>query len=105
MLGTCRNVAARMRETEGRVTAKEEADLAELAVVDAGGVEVIDKRTLIRCLSGLDPRAARILSLSFQDERSADEIAALLAMEPGNVRVVRHRALASLRRCFDWAAP
>ncbi len=104
ILGTCRNAAARMRETEERVRPLEgDGDIAELAVVEAE-VEVIDKRTLMRCLAGLDPRAARILALSFQDERSADEIAGLLAMEPGNVRVVRHRTLAALRRCFDHEA-
>ena len=39
--------------------------------------------------------------LSFQEERPADEIAGLLAMEPGHVRVVRHRAIAALRSCFE----
>ena len=104
ILGTCRNAAARMREVEGRVQLTGGDELAEMVLAEGGEVEVIDKRTLVRCLAGLDARAARILALCFQEERSADEIAALLAMEPGNVRVVRHRALASLRRCFDRAA-
>lgn len=104
ILGTCRNAAARVREVEGRVELTGGDELAEMVRAEAGEAEVIDRRTLIRCLAGLDPRAARVLALSFQEERSADEIAPLLAMEPGNVRVVRHRALASLRRCFDRAA-
>ena len=104
ILGTCRNAAARMREVEGRVQLTGGDELAEMVLAEGGVVEVIDRRTLVRCMAGLDARAARILALCFQEERSADEIAALLAMEPGNVRVVRHRALASLRRCFDRAA-
>ena len=39
--------------------------------------------------------------LSFNDERPADEIAALLAISAVNVRVLRHRAIAALRRCLD----
>jgi RNA polymerase sigma-70 factor (ECF subfamily) len=104
ILGTCRNAAARMREVEGRVQLAGGDELAQMVLAESGDVEVIDRRTLVRCLSGLDPRAARVLALSFQEERSADEIASLLAMEPGNVRVVRHRALASLRHCFDREA-
>ena len=39
--------------------------------------------------------------MSFNDERPTEEIAVLLATTPGNVRVVRHRAIAALRRCLD----
>jgi RNA polymerase sigma-70 factor (ECF subfamily) len=39
--------------------------------------------------------------MSFNEERPSDEIAALLALSPGNVRVLRHRAIAALRRCLD----
>lgn len=101
VLGTCRNAAGRMRETEARTRPLEgEADIAGPAGVT---MEVIDRRRLTRCLAELESRAARVLMLSFQEERTAEEIAAQLAMAPGNVRVVRHRALAALRRCFDRA--
>jgi RNA polymerase sigma-70 factor, ECF subfamily len=103
ILGTCRHAAGRMREADARVRPLADDAVADVAPVDAGdgALEPIDKRTLVRCLSELEPRAARVLLLSFQEERSADEIAAQLAIAPGNVRVVRHRALAALRRCFD----
>lgn len=97
VLGTCRNAAARMRETAARTPPVDILDVAGAAPE----VEVIDKRTLARCMAELDTRAARILMLSFQEELAADEIAARLAIEPGHVRVVRHRAIAALRRCFD----
>ena len=100
VLGTCRNAAGRMRETEARTRPLEgEPDIAG----PADTIEVIDRRRLTRCLAELESRAARVLMLSFQEERTAEEIAAQLAMAPGNVRVVRHRALAALRRCFDRA--
>jgi RNA polymerase sigma factor (sigma-70 family) len=56
---------------------------------------------LVRCFDALDLRAKKIMHLSFQAERSADEIAAALVLSAGNVRVLRHRALAALRRCLD----
>jgi RNA polymerase sigma-70 factor, ECF subfamily len=107
VLGTCRNAAGRMREADARLQPLGEgevagADLAGGAVIAVSDdVEPIDRRMLVRCLSMLETRASRILMLSFQEDRTADEIAAMLAMAPGNVRVVRHRALAALRRCFD----
>ena len=39
--------------------------------------------------------------LSFNEERPSDEIATRLAISTANVRVVRHRAIAALRRCLD----
>jgi RNA polymerase sigma-70 factor (ECF subfamily) len=98
MLGTSRNVSRRMREVEGR-SAGDEA-LAELAVPEETH-ERIDATALVRCLGALDDRGRQVLMLSFNDERPADEIATLLAISSANVRVVRHRAIAALRRCLD----
>jgi RNA polymerase sigma-70 factor (ECF subfamily) len=42
-----------------------------------------------------------VVALSFYAERDADAIGAELRMSPGNVRVVRHRALARLRSCLE----
>ena len=99
MLGTSRNVAQRMRETRR----------AQRRRRGAGGdrrarpkpLERIDAAALSRCMGALDDRGRRVVMLSFNDERSAEEIAALLAISPVNVRVLRHRAIAALRRCLD----
>jgi RNA polymerase sigma-70 factor (ECF subfamily) len=99
MLGTCRNVASRMREIDARATPTEEALLDVVAVVARD--ELIDVDTLVRCLAALDTRARLVVELSFHEQRSADEIALKLAITPGNVRVLRHRAVAQLRRCLD----
>lgn len=98
MLGTSRNVALRMREVERR-SAGDEA-LAELAG-DAETHDRVDTAALVRCLGTLDERGRQVVMLSFSDERPAGEIATLLAISSVNVRVVRHRAIAALRRCLD----
>jgi RNA polymerase sigma-70 factor (ECF subfamily) len=98
MLGTSRNVALRMREADGRAAG--DAALAELAA-EAETHERIDTAALSRCLGRLDERGRQVLMLSFSDERPSDEIATLLAISSANVRVVRHRAIATLRRCLD----
>jgi RNA polymerase sigma-70 factor, ECF subfamily len=98
VLGTCRNVAARMREVESRARPTDVAglDVASFTIDE----ELIDTRALVRCLAALDLRAKMIVQLSFREQSSADEIAVKLATTPGNVRVLRHRAVADLRRCL-----
>ena len=94
MLGTSRNVALRMRETDGR-TAGDEA-LASIAAPADEPTARSTRRRWSRCMAALDERGRQVVMLSFIDERPADEIAALLAISPVNVRVVRHRAIAAL---------
>ncbi len=98
VLGTCRNVALRMRDGDARARRAVDGGLDEIAVEP---FEVVDKRALFRCLAALDARAATVVMMSFHQDRSADEIGAALAMTAGAVRVARHRALAALRRCLD----
>jgi len=99
VLGTCRNVALRVREREGRTRPLEAADLdvAELAPT----FERIDVGALMDCMTKLDGRSRTVLVLSFQAESGADDIAKHLDTSAGNVRVLRHRALAQLRQCLD----
>jgi RNA polymerase sigma-70 factor (ECF subfamily) len=101
ILGTCRNTSMRMREVDARAAsvATEELDVA----VFLPETERIETGALVRCLGALDARSRTVVHLSFHEQRSADEIAKALETTPGNVRVVRHRAIASLRRCLDGA--
>jgi RNA polymerase sigma-70 factor (ECF subfamily) len=48
----------------------------------------------------LAERERAVVVLSFYSERGSDDIAAELGLSAGNVRVVRHRALARLRGCM-----
>jgi RNA polymerase sigma-70 factor, ECF subfamily len=104
MLGASRNLAARMRDREAR-SAGDEA-LADLPapLPDDGVADPIELGALFRCLGRLEERARHIVMLSFQQRKPTDEVAARLALTPGNVRVIRHRAIAALRRCLDAAS-
>lgn len=55
---------------------------------------------LARCLEELGGRERSVLLLTYFDDRSAAEIAAKIGVSPGNVRVIRHRAIERLRRCM-----
>jgi RNA polymerase sigma-70 factor (ECF subfamily) len=101
VLGTCRNIAQRVRQKEARMKPMEDGDLDPLAYVD--DFERIDIGALGHCIGKLDRRSRAVLVLSFQAESGADEIAKTTDTSAGNVRVLRHRALAQLRRCLEGA--
>jgi RNA polymerase sigma-70 factor (ECF subfamily) len=102
VLGACRNVALRMRELDARA---EPADHATLERLDVRALvpepETIEVSRLTHCLAELEGRARQVVYLSFNEGRGADEIATALETTAGNVRVLRHRAVAQLRRCMD----
>lgn len=100
ILGTCRNTALRMRETEARAEPVPDHVLAAAAGGEAPR-EPVDAAVLLRCLGLLGERPRRVLELSFHEELESDQVAARLELTPGNVRVIRHRALAALRACLD----
>lgn len=101
VLGTCRNVARRVRERETRTVPVAGEELEQRVGAFEPSVERIETPALLRCLRKLDERARSVVLLSFQAENETDEIARALQLSAGNVRVVRHRALADLRRCLD----
>lgn len=55
---------------------------------------------LAGCLQALSERERSVVVLSFYADKGADEVATDLALSAGNVRVIRHRALARLRECM-----
>jgi RNA polymerase sigma-70 factor (ECF subfamily) len=62
--------------------------------------EPLDTERLRACLEALPTRERTLVVLTFYAEQSGDEIAAALGITPGNVRVVRHRAVARLQQCM-----
>jgi len=103
VLGTCRNAALRVREMERRAEPAHD----ELLVAAAGTEtprDPVNAAVLLRCLGSLGDRARRVLELSFHEELESEEVAARLEITRGNVRVIRHRALAALRVCLDAPA-
>ncbi len=103
VLGTCRNVASRLRETEAQARPTEPSELERLAGA-APELEFIDQGALYGCLRRLDARGRRVVYLSFHEQESAEQIALALTTTAGNVRVLRHRAVAQLRECLDDCA-
>ena len=100
VLGTCRNTVLRLRELDRRA----EPSTDEVLVAAAGTEtprDPVNAAVLLRCLGSLGDRARRVLELSFHEELRGDEVAARLQLTRGNVRVIRHRALAALRVCLD----
>lgn len=98
VLGTCRNTSLRIRERASRTEAILPEHLASLTI---DPVERVDATALVVCFDRLETRARQVVLMTFVEERDADEIAKALATTIGNVRVLRHRAIASLRSCLD----
>jgi len=104
VLGVCRNLVSHSRRSAQRARAFEDA-VRPLSVAELPpAYSELDATRLAFCLGQLGRRAQRVITATFQEDRSATEIAADLQTSPGNVRVLRHRAMASLQRCVERAA-
>jgi RNA polymerase sigma-70 factor, ECF subfamily len=104
VLGMCRKVVANLRRSERRRRELLERHGREVLPEFSAPEPLLDIDRLTRCLGGLSPRERTVVASSFYAERSADEIGAELGLTPGNVRVVRHRAIANLRSCMEGRA-
>jgi RNA polymerase sigma-70 factor (ECF subfamily) len=60
----------------------------------------LDPDRLARCLQTLPERERSVVLLTFVADKAAGEVGAELGISGGNVRVIRHRALARLRECM-----
>ena len=104
VLGTCRLASFDLRRAEKRQRNIERAAglAAEmLSPIDPPARSEREVLTLFRCLGGLAAREADVVRMTFLEDRAADDIAARLEMSAGNVRLVRHRALAKLATCME----
>ena len=102
ILGVSRNTASGVRDRERRLEPRAPEDL-DIGATEMN-IEKIDLGALFRCISALEGRPRTVVYLSYQEERSAEEIATILETTPANVRVLRHRAVAQLRTCLDGKA-
>jgi RNA polymerase sigma-70 factor (ECF subfamily) len=100
VLGTARNVSMKMRTQDMRATPMAPSELPEVAAMIAVRETAVDIEALMRCIARLEQRAQTVLHLSFYRDKQAEEIAAVLETTAGNVRVVRHRAIAQLKNCL-----
>ena len=100
MLGTSRMTVLEMRRGTRRREALLETwgDAAE--AFEAPEPLALDPDRLAGCLEALSERERSVVVLSFFADKQADEVGAELSISGGNVRVIRHRALARLRECM-----
>lgn len=103
VLGVCRFVVLNLR----RGTARREELLRVYGDFDEAIPSVepkeFDEAKLAKCLDNLSERARSVLVLSFYADKSAAEVGRELGLRAENVRVIRYRALLSLRECMGGA--
>ncbi len=103
-LGAAKNVLVAQQRGERRRAALLDRfgpSLADVATIEE---HKVDREKVVACFAKLAPRAQTVLLLTFHAERSAEEIASELGVAAGNVRVLRHRALAQLHACMGGTA-
>jgi RNA polymerase sigma-70 factor, ECF subfamily len=102
VLGMCRMTVLEIR----RGTRRREALLEKWIPASAGMTYeapeplALDPDRLGGCLEALPERERSVVVMSFFADKQADEVGAELGISGGNVRVIRHRALARLRECM-----
>jgi RNA polymerase sigma-70 factor, ECF subfamily len=104
VLGTARNVTMDMRRgvsRQHRVADQASALLPQEYEVSLG---FVDRGRLEQCLGKLEPRDRTVVVGTFVEDRDSDEISEALGISAGNVRVIRHRALAKLQTCVGGGA-
>lgn len=106
VLGTARVMAhdeRRRARRRGDLAARVEAERAgDHATLGEAGAD-LDR--LQQCLERLGERERSVVMLTFSAEQDVREIAASVAISTGNVRVVRHRAIAQLKDCMGLGEP
>src|SRR5688500_15813479 len=100
VLGTCRMTVLEMRRGTKRREDLLEAYGDTEAVFEAPEPLALDADRLAGCLQALSERERSVVALSFFADKPADEGGEELSISGGNVRVIRHRALARLRECM-----
>jgi RNA polymerase sigma-70 factor (ECF subfamily) len=103
VLGTCRMTVLEIRRGTRRRDALLETWGDATEAVQAPEPLALDPDRLARCLEALSERERSVVVQSFFADKQADEVGAELSISGGNVRVIRHRALARLRECMGAA--
>jgi len=104
VFGMCRMVLLELQRGESRRGRLLEQWGSVLTVADIAVGPRLDHLRVADCLGRLSERERSVIVLSFYEERSASDVAAMLGLSAGNVRVIRHRGLARLRDCVGVAS-
>jgi RNA polymerase sigma-70 factor (ECF subfamily) len=100
ILGMSRTVVIDVRRKERRRTALRDVFLLQDATAMPAPDARLDLDRLDGCLSQLPDRERAVVFLTFYGDRAATDVGRELGLTGGNVRVIRHRALAHLRTCL-----
>lgn len=103
VLGTCRMTVTGRHRSERR-RARLLLAFGDMLAPAPAAEPGLDGDRLAECLRRLPARDRTVVVLTFYAERGGEEIARELGTSPGNVRVLRHRALARLHECLGWPA-
>lgn len=101
VFGACRMTVLEMRRGGQRREALLERYGDDLGVADIAEPERLDHERVAECLQRLPERERSVLVMSFYEDRPADDVAGMLGLSAGNVRVIRHRGIAKLRICIE----
>ncbi|MFL6662819.1 MAG: sigma-70 family RNA polymerase sigma factor [Rhizobacter sp.] len=104
VFGTCRMTLTDMRRRGRRREELLEQHAELLTIADVAVAPRLDHERVADCLERLPERERSLLVLTFYEDKRADEVAGELGLSTGNVRVVRHRAIAKMRSCVDGGA-
>jgi len=99
VFGICRMVVLDLRRGGARRARLLEQYGEDMPVADAAIAPRLDHERVARCFDQLSERERAVLLMTFYEEKGADEVAGLLGLSAGNVRVIRHRGLERLRGC------
>lgn len=99
VFGMCRMVTMDLRRGQLRRERLLERYGGDLTIADASIAPQFDQERLAGCLDRLPERERSVVLMTFYEDKQADEVAALLGLTAGNVRVIRHRAISRLRDC------
>jgi RNA polymerase sigma-70 factor (ECF subfamily) len=99
VFGMCRMVTMDIRRGQLRRERLLERYGEDLMIADASVAPHFDRERLAACLDRLPERERSVVLMTFYEDKQADEVAALLGLTAGNVRVIRHRAIGRLRDC------
>jgi RNA polymerase sigma-70 factor (ECF subfamily) len=103
VLGACRHAVYDAQRRERRQLRVAEATRAVLPEGYLPAFAQLDRYRLEQCLLRLEARERSVVLRTFLEQQEADEIGEALELSPGNVRVIRHRALGKLQRCVEGA--
>jgi RNA polymerase sigma-70 factor (ECF subfamily) len=104
VLGMCRLVVLDIRRGTWRREQLLETYGDTTEALESPEPLTLDRDRLAACLDALAERERSVVALTFFADKPGDEVAKDLGLSAGNVRVIRHRALARLRDCMGVEA-